>query len=563
MKKNSQTDIPELILEYNTSRIVFAEEEEEEEEAHVVISLKDITERKQAEDSLRLRNAALEAAANAIVITDREGLIQWANPAFTTLTGYAVAEAVGKNPRELVKSGRQHQAFYKGLWDTILAGQVWRGEIINRRKDGSLYTEEMTITPVRDERGDTIHFVAIKQDITEKKSLEAQLLRTQRLESVGRLASGIAHDLNNILAPILMGAPLLRENIMDQDTLRLLDTIEANAQRGANIIKQLLSFGRGLAGERTSVQLRALVQDMVGIIRETFPKNIKARRELPAQPWLVNGDVTQLHQVLMNLCVNARDAMPQGGTLTLGVENVEMDDAFAQMSPGARAGRYVVLRVMDTGSGILPEHLDTIFDPFFTTKEIDKGTGLGLSTVLGIVKSHGGFIQVNSQVGQGTQFKIYLPACEAPEAGQAMADPGPAPQGHGELVLVADDEEAVRRFTKKTLERHGYRVVTAADGVEGLARYAQNREQVQAVVTDLMMPFMDGPAFIRALRQMNSEAKIIAVSGLQTDLALPGDPEVQVQATLAKPFTAAALLQTLQDVLHPAPEGVPAAANRA
>ncbi len=267
----------------------------------------------------------------------------------------------------------------------------------NRRKDGSYYTEEMTITPVRDQHGEIGHFIAIKQDITEKKKLQAQLLRTQRLESVGRLASGVAHDLNNILAPMLMVPPLLREALQDPESRSLVDLIETNAQRGSEIIKQLLTFGRGVDSERMPVQLRSLALDMAGIIRETFPKNITARRETPTETWLVKGDATQLHQILMNLCVNARDAMPEGGTLTVKLENHEIDESCARLIPGARPGRYVCLSVADTGLGIAPEHLDKIYDPFFTTKEPGKGTGLGLATVRGIVQSHGGFIQIQSQ----------------------------------------------------------------------------------------------------------------------------------------------------------------------
>jgi nitrogen-specific signal transduction histidine kinase len=388
-------------------------------------------------------------------------------------------------------------------------------------------------------------------DITERKSLETHLLRTQRLESVGRLASGIAHDLNNILAPMLMVPPLLREAIPDPELRKMLDLIETNAQRGSNIIKQLLTFGRGLEGERVPVQLRALVTDMSGIIRETFHKNIITRRETPLDTWLVSGDATQLHQVLMNLCVNARDAMPEGGTLTLKLENQEFDESFARMTPGAKPGRYVCLSVTDTGEGIAPEHLDKIYDPFFTTKELGKGTGLGLSMVLGIVQSHGGFIQVHSQPGRGTQFKVYLPASETAEAQPASQANQPLPQGGGELVLVVDDESSVRQVTRKLLERNGYHVIEAAEGADGITQYVAHRQEVQVVVTDLAMPVMDGPAFIRVLRRLNPQVRVIAVSGYQSKSSLPPDLGVPGEAHLSKPFTGAMLLQAMQRVLHP------------
>jgi PAS domain S-box-containing protein len=515
------------------------------------VSIHDVTERKRAEEELHLESAALDAAANAIVITNRAGIIQWANPAFTNFTGYAIAEAVGKNPSELVKSGKHEPSFYKNMWDTILGGQVWHGEIINRRKDGSFYTEEMTITPVRDQRGEITHFAAIKQDVTEKKMLESRLLRSQRLESVGRLASGIAHDLNNILAPMLMSAPVLREAISDPDIQQLVDTIESSAVRGAGIIKQLLTFSRGLEGERVPVQLKSLVLDMLNIVRETFPKNIVAAKETPAGTWLVRGDATQLHQILMNLCVNARDAMPNGGKLTLELENVEVNEAIASMNPGACPGRHVALSVTDTGTGISPENLDKIFDPFFTTKEVGQGTGLGLSTVIGIVKSHGGFVQVNSRLGEGTQFKVYLPACDTPKDSEKKREPDPLAQGQGELVLLVDDEESIRRVARQALERHGYRMLEASDGTQGLAQYTLHQSEVRLVITDLAMPFMDGLAFIHALRQLNPQVKIIAMSGHQSKASVGNLPATSVQVLLTKPFNAAELLQSLKQALHP------------
>jgi signal transduction histidine kinase/CheY-like chemotaxis protein len=389
------------------------------------------------------------------------------------------------------------------------------------------------------------------RDITEKKKLEAQLLRTQRLESVGRLASGIAHDLNNILAPMLMAPPLLREAIHDPELQNLLDLIETNAQRGSDIIKQLLTFGRGVEAGHVLVQLRTLVLDMAGIIRETFPKNIVVRRETPIETWPVKGDATQLHQILMNLCVNARDAMPKGGTLTLKLENHELDEPFARMTPGARTGRYVCLGVADTGQGIASEHLDKIYDPFFTTKEPGQGTGLGLATVLGIVQGHGGFIQVYSQPGRGTQFKIYLPAVEMAEEQPSHHEKQPTPPGHGELVLMVDDEESVRQVMRHLLECNGYRMIEAVNGTDGIVQYVAHQKEVPVVVTDLVMPVMDGPAFIRALRRLNPQVRVIVMSGDQSRPGLPADLEVPDEARLTKPFSGAVLLQTLQRVLHP------------
>jgi PAS domain S-box-containing protein len=512
-----------------------------------------LQERKRAEEALRAEERRYQTLAEispvGIFRTDAQGQTTYVNPRWCQITGLSASDALGEGwLRAVHPLDREHVA--RGWHEAIQAPRSSTADYRFVHPDGTVAWVMGQAVPDKDHAGRVVGYVGTITDVTEKKELEARLLRSQRLESVGRLASGIAHDLNNILAPMLMSAPVLREAISDPDIRELVDTIESSAVRGAGIIKQLLTFGRGLDGERVPVQLLSLVLDMLNIIHETFPKNIIAAREAPANSWLVRGDATQLHQILMNLCVNARDAMPGGGRLTLELENVEVNEAVAGMNPGARPGRYVALGVTDTGTGIPPENLDKIFDPFFTTKELGQGTGLGLSTVIGIVKSHGGFILVNSRVGQGTQFKVYLPACETPKDGEKKLKPDPLAQGRGELVLLVDDEESIRRVARQTLERHGYRMIEASDGTQGLALYKQHQSEVRLVITDVVMPFMDGPAFIRALRQLNPQARIIAMSGHQSKADAGHLPPKLVQGLLAKPFDAAELLQTLKQALR-------------
>ena len=505
--------------------------------------------RERVEARLRLQSGALEAAANAIVITDSKGVIEWVNAAFTTFTGYSVAEAIGKTP-SLLKSGKHDEKFYQDLWNTITAGKVWHGELINRRKDGTFYTEEMTITPMKDSQGGVTHFIAVKQDITARKLLEAQFLRAQRMESVGTLAGGIAHDLNNVLGPILMVAEVLKHKVTDVEDRKLLHLLEASAQHGADLVKQVLAFARGVEGKRILLNPVHILNEIQDMIRDTFPKNIDSSYDPRRGVWTVTGDPTQLHQVFTNLCVNARDAMPNGGALKVTIENVVLDQMYADMNLEAKPGDYVMVTVADTGSGIPANIRDRIFEPFFTTKEIGKGTGLGLSTTVGILRSHGAFIRVYSEMGKGTTFKVYLPANAASEGADDVAvGETPLPRGNGELVLVVDDEERMRTVVQSTLERFGYRVLLAANGAEAVALYAQKREQIAIVLTDMAMPVMDGPATIVALKSMNPNLKIIGSGGQPSD----GDVAKAAGAVkyfIAKPYTAEAMLNTLAKTLR-------------
>lgn len=516
----------------------------------------DVTDRKRDEAQLRLQQSALQAAANGIVITDHSGNILWANPAFTTLTGYTVEEVAGLTP-QLLKSGRQSKEFYDEMWVTIRGGHVWRGELVNKRKDGSFYDEEMTITPVKDEAGRITNFVAIKQDVSHRKQMEAQYLRAQRMEGIGLLAGGIAHDLNNVLAPILMSVQLLEEMHPDEDTREILRNLQSSTQRGADIVRQVLTFARGIKGERLLLTPKHLIKDMVRVAKEAFPRNIRISSHIPADLWNVMGDPTQLHQVLLNLAINARDAMPDGGTLNIDARNETVKDLPPENGIQIANGDYVVMVVKDTGMGIPPKLHERILEPFFTTKELGKGTGLGLSTVMGIVKSHHGYLRISSEPGKGAEFMVYLPGVKEGDATEMATSEKAPPMGHGELILLVDDEPAILEVGKDILVRQGYQVVTANDGTEALALVAQKSGKVQVVITDIMMPFMDGVALVRGLRKMAPEIKIIASSGLASGASMTAKVEelkrLGVPTIMHKPFKAQKLLLNVNHILHDEP----------
>ena len=774
---------------------------------YIVAVARDVSARKQAEAMLGLQSAALTAAPNAIVITDRAGSIEWANPAFSALTGYTLAEAIGKNPRDLVKSDKQDPKAYKDLWKTILAGRIWHGELVNRRKDGSLYPDEQTITPLRDADGTITHFIAIKQDlserrlaaevlhaseqkfqsvfeqaavgvviaegprgrfvnvnrrfcdivgysseellqlsshdithpddiasdneklrqvssgilpnfsrekryrkkdgsfvwtrvfvapldpteakptlrigvieditelkqaeetqraselryrrlfesakdgilildaetgmvvdvnpfliellgfsreeffekkvwelgffkdlianeanflelqqkeyirfddkpleaadgrridvefvsnvylvndrkviqcnirdITEKRLLEHKYLHAQRLESIGMLAAGIAHDLNNVLAPIVFAAPMLRESLSAPGDLKVLNAIERSAGRGAGLVKQILGFVQNATGEFRSIQVKHLARDIVSVIEQTFPKSIQIDYNTPSDLFPVLGDATQIYQVLLNLCVNARDSMPKGGTLRIALADRRLDAAEAGTIPGARPGAWLVIEVADTGTGIPPEVLERIWEPFFTTKDAGKGTGMGLSTVRAIVAKHHGFVELHTEIGRGTTFRVFLPAIESESPGPAIAPPLPIPDGHGELVLVVDDDATVRMMVGAILTKHGYHIVSCADGVEAIAFFDAHSGRIPLVVTDIDMPNLGGLALVRALLTRRPDIRLLAISGLSPSDSDGSDiPAVRdlVDAFLPKPVTANDLLGAVHRVLHP------------
>jgi len=431
------------------------------------------------------------------------------------------------------------------LWQAVKTGQGLDTEFRIVCPSGEIRWIAVKSSLFHDQAGKPLRMIGIHMDITEKKQLEAQFLRAQRLESLGTLASGIAHDLNNILTPILGVAQLLPLKLpnLNEQNQRMLQTLETSARRGAELIRQILSFARGVEGKRVSLQINHLLLEIEKIIQQTLPKSIDIDTDIPPNLWIISGDATQLHQILMNLCVNARDAMPNGGTLLISAENLLIDEQYAKMHLDASVGAYVVVTVADTGTGIPLNILHRIFDPFFTTKEIGKGTGLGLSAVLGIVKSHGGFVDVQSQVNQGSQFKVFLPASQStlPQTDDDLE----LLSGQQELILVVDDEAVICEITKTTLETYNYQVLTASDGIEAIALFAQYKDKIQGVLMDIMMPSMDGMAVIPVLRQFNPNIYMVAMSGLNSTEAVLQAEQLGFQGFLPKPFATKELLQIL------------------
>ncbi|WP_375468535.1 response regulator [uncultured Nostoc sp.] len=506
-----------------------------------------LRDRKLAEEKIREQAALLDVTTDAICVRDLNNQIIFWNKGAETLFGWQATEACGKNANELLFDEPSPE-LEAALLQVISKGK-WQGELTKLTKMGKEILVASRWSLVCDEQGKPKSILTVDTDITDKKLLEAQLFRAQRLESIGTLASGIAHDLNNILTPILAGAQLLPLKFpnLDERTRHLVEILEINAKRGADLVKQVLSFARGVEGKRISLQLRHLIVELAKILKETFPKSIEVSTDVPQDLWMVSGDSTQLHQVLMNLCVNARDAIPSSGILSISAENLLIDENYARMNLEAKEGPYTVITVFDTGVGIPREILDRIFEPFFTTKDVGQGTGLGLSTVLGIIKSHGGFVNVYSEPGNGTSFKVYLPAVEGMET--ITLEELPPQRGHGELILVVDDEVAIQEITRTSLEAHNYKTLIASDGMEAIALYAQYRDKISAVLMDIMLPSLDGLTAIRTLLKINPQVRIIASSGLTSGNKLSAVAAIGVNTFLSKPYTVNELLLSLQKVL--------------
>ena len=491
----------------------------------------------------------IERSTEAIVVSDMNGRVTLWNDGAARLYGIRTADAMGRLAEELLSNNvlEQGRAAREAAFET---GE-WQQERSITTRDGRDIVIDLRMTLVRDDAGRPSARLSIATDITEKKKLEEQFLRAQRLESLGMLAAGIAHDLNNVLTPMLMSATLLRQRATAIEDQRVLDILEKSAERGSALVRQILGFAHGSGGGFRPTQVKHLLRDVSEVVTASFPKSIALEENVPGDLWPVHANPTQIHQILLNLAVNARDAMqPGGGTLRLRAENIRLSENDARAIDGARPGAFVALEVGDTGTGMAPDVLARIWEPFFTTKGEGKGTGLGLATVRGIAAAHGGFVTVDTCIGRGTTFRVFLPADTLPADHGADAIVPAMPPGQGELILVVDDEADVCNVAAAILTKYGYRVITCSDGVEAIALFAQHSAEIRAVVSDINMPNLDGPALGRVVHSLCPGVKILAMTGLGSRAPWQGPDAAAFAASIQKPFTVETLLVALHRILH-------------
>jgi two-component system, cell cycle sensor histidine kinase and response regulator CckA len=520
---------------------------------------RDITERKRAEEARVCLAAAIEQAAETIVITDADGTIQYVNPAFEKLSGYSREEAIGKNPR-ILKSGRQDQDFYRAMWDTLTRGEVWTGNFINKRKDGKIYEEVAVISPVRDASGKIVNYVAVKRDVTHEMQMEAQIRQAQKMEAVGKLTGGIAHDFNNLLTAILGYSEILLSRVSDVDPSRRdIEEIKHAAERAAAMTRQLLAFSRKQILKPRILSLNEVVLHTEKMLRRLIGEHIEFTVFAADDLWRVKVDPGQIEQVIMNLVVNSKDAMPEGGKLTIETSNAELDDSYVRDHPYVKPGPYVMLAVSDSGCGIDAETQSHIFEPFFTTKEQGKGTGLGLSTVYGIVKQSSGYIFVFSDPGKGTAFKVFLPRVEE------IPDQGSPPEEiltkikstkvmGSETILISEDEGSVRELVQTVLENQGYKVLVAQDGTEALEVSCRYDGPIHLLITDLVMPQIGGQELAKRLAQSRPGIKTLFMSGYTEDAVVHHGILESGGTFIQKPFRLGVLERKVREVLDSPPK---------
>jgi two-component system, cell cycle sensor histidine kinase and response regulator CckA len=506
-------------------------------------------ERKRVEQQIKEQAALLDIATDAIFVRNLDNKIVFWNKGAETLYGWKSEEAIGKEVSQLLFTNSSDLPI--DIYDRLASSGSWQGELSQINKQGNPIVVQSSWTLVRDEFSEPKSILVVNTNITQKKQLESQVLTAQRLESVGTLASGIAHDLNNLLTPMMMIVQLLQLQSADSQYLEWVSILEKNIKRGGQLVKKILSFAQGYQGEYIEyipLPIKELILDIQQIIVQTFPKYINIEVAIAEPIWNVSGDSTQIHQILLNICLNARDAMPNGGVLRIKAENREIDAEYVRSNINSQVGSYVEIEISDTGMGISSDIIERIFDPFFTTKDREKGTGLGLSTSLGIIKSHGGFIEVNTEIRKGSSFKIYLPASTSSKVEVAVEKP-PEIIGQGEIILVVDDEASVCQVTKSLLEASGYQCLVAQDGVEAVAIFAERKLEIQLVVIDAAMPLMDGLTTIRTLRKIDRNVKVVLVSALAANLEILESDRLNTQGFILKPYTGSELLQTIDRAL--------------
>jgi len=502
----------------------------------------DITESKKAEQKIKEQAALLDKARDAILVCDLNQSIVYWNEGATRLYGWAPQEAVGRRVEELLFG--KAPAEWSRIRRAVDEKGEWIGELHQHTRQGRELVVQCRQTLVRDAAGEPTSVLYINSDMTEQKKIEAQFLRTQRMESIGALAGGIAHDLNNVLGPIMMAVEVIQNDPRNPANAGLLDLVGTSAKRGSELVKQILSFARGIDVQKTSLKIPQLVGEVVKLATDTFPRDITVQSRVAGDLPPIQGDATQVHQILLNLFVNARDAMPNGGNIVVDVRAVNLKERSTRFHREPISGRFVELKVSDTGSGIPAEVLPKIFEPFFTTKDPGKGTGLGLSTVLSIVKAHGGFVEVASEAGKGTSFFVYLAASEAGPLTFGASEPGEPLHGRNEEILIVDDEAAILEITRETLAAYNYRVLATSSGEEAVSLFARHHLEIDLVITDMLMPGMDGPTLIHSLRKVKPGVRLIAVSGVSS-----GAKQLQTQGFLKKPFSTAELLETVRSAL--------------
>lgn len=513
--------------------------------------LLDLSDRKRSEAENARLVTAIEQSAEAVVVTDLRGAIEYVNPAFTRITGYDREEVLGQNPR-ILKSGKQDSAFYQQLWATILAGATWRGEMINQRKNGKLYTAQMSVTPVRNPRGEVTHFIATKLDVTEQKTLETQLQQAAKMEAIGHLAGGVAHDFNNLLTVINGYAEILLETVPPGDMMgSALKEIKGAGERAASLTRQLLAFSRRQVLDLQVLNVNAVVSGLEEMLRRLIGEDIKLRTVLQPSLARVKGDPGQIEQVIINLAVNARDAMPRGGSLTIETSIVELDEAYAQSHVTVKSGPHVLLAITDTGVGMSPETKARIFEPFFTSKEMGKGTGLGLATVYGIVKQSGGSVWVYSELGQGTVFKIYLPALTEVPAATAPVKPDANANFGSETILVVEDEEEVRSLIRMALESSGYNILATEDPENVAEMCASYSGPIDLLLTDVVLPKLSGRVVAENVTRLRPNVKVLYMSGYTADAIVHHGGLTEGLPFIQKPFSPTVLRKKIREALVP------------